>query len=192
MKRQGKQMSTQTPERSEARRSTASETEFSVRSNRLFAVVAIVAMVVGGFSVLGGIAGAIYTYQQAAVENIVTPDDARIAEAPVRGPLTMWAQSDIITEHQLDRTGGQRYAEMEREVQQVDEDGTPMVDENGDPVMGPNMERLSWIDATSLTTVLGMGILAYAFSAFAIAVGLTLVALGLVVFKLRRSAAALV
>jgi hypothetical protein len=192
MKRQGKNMSTQTPERSEARRSNASESEFSVRSNRLFAVVAIVAMVVGGFSVLGGIGGAIYTYQQAAVENIVTPDDARIAEAPVRGPLTMWAQSDIITEHQLDRTGGQRYAEMEREVQQVDEDGTPMVDENGDPVMGPNMERMSWIDATSLTTVLSMGILAYAFSAFAIAVGATLVALGLVVFKLRRSAAALV
>jgi hypothetical protein len=184
-------MSTQTPERSEARRSTATESEFNVRSNRLFAVVAIVAMVVGGFSVLGGIAGSIYTYQQAAVENIVTPDDARIAEAPVRGPLTMWAQSDIITQHQLDRTEGQRYAEMDREVQQVDEAGTPMVDENGDPVMGPNMDRMSWIDATSLTTVLGMGILAYALSAFAIAVGLTLVGLGLVVFKLRRSAAAL-
>jgi hypothetical protein len=72
--------------------------------------------VVGIGSILGGLGGAIYTYQSAAVENITTPDDAVIAEVPVRGPLTMWAQSDIITHHQLDRTEGLRYAEMDRMV----------------------------------------------------------------------------
>jgi hypothetical protein len=185
-------MSTQTPERTQGRALSAPDVELNLRPNRLFAAVAILAMVVGGFSILGGIGGAIYTYQSAAVENIVTPDDARIAEAPVRGPLTMWAQSDIITQHQLDRTEGLRYAEMDREVQMVDEAGNPMVDEAGDPVMGPNQDRLSWIDATSLTTVLGMGIMAYALSAFAIAVGATMLALGLVVFKLRRATAAIV
>jgi hypothetical protein len=182
-------MSTQSPAPAESRATTTAE--FDVRPSKLFTIVAILAFVVGGFSALGGLGGIVYTYQQAAVENITTPDDARFAEAPVRGPLTMWAQSDIITQHQLDRTEGLRYAEMDREVQMVDEAGEPMVDEAGEPVMGPNQDRLSWIDATALTTVLGMGILAYAFSAFAIAVGVVLIGFGLVAFKLRRSAAAL-
>jgi hypothetical protein len=151
------------------------------RPSRLVTIVALAAIIVGAFSVLGGLGGVAYTYSSAAVENIVTPGDAAIAEAPVRGPLTMWAQSDIITQHQLDRTEGLRYAEMPREVPMVDEAGEPVIGEDGEPVMGPNTARLSWIDATALTTVLGVGILAYAFSAFAIAVGAVLIGLGLVV-----------
>jgi hypothetical protein len=143
--------------------------EFDLKPSRLFTIVAILAFVVGGAGILGGLGGITYTYQAAAVENITTPGDAAIAEAPVRGPLTMWAQSDIITQHQLDRTDGQRYAEMDRE----------------------HPDRMSWIDATALTTVLGLGIISYAFSAFAIAVGAVLVGVGLVVLKLRRSVGAL-
>lgn len=179
-------MSTMIQERIEERPVPTVSTERPAPTRKLLSIVAIIAMVVGGFAVLGGIGGAVYTYQQAAVENIVTPDDAAIAGAQVRGPMTMWAQSDIITEHQLDRTGGLRYAEMDREAPQVDEAGNVILDENGEPVMGPNHDRLSWIDATTLTTVLGVGILAYALSAFAIAVGVTLALLGLVVLRLRR------
>jgi hypothetical protein len=57
--------------------------------------------------------------------------------------------------------------------------------------MVPNETRLSWIDATSLTTVLGMGIMAYALSLFAIVMGLVVAGLGYVVLKLRHSAAVL-
>jgi hypothetical protein len=163
--------------------------ETQLTSNKLVAIVAIFAMVVGIGSMLGGIAGALFTYQSAAVENITTPDDAVIAEAPVRGPFTMWAQADIITQHQLDRTEGLRYAEMERMVAAVGEDGEPVIGEDGEPVMVPNETRLSWIDATSLTTVLNMGIMAYALAAFAFVVGATLLGIGLVLHKLRRSAA---
>ena len=160
---------------------------------RLLAAVALAAIVVGVVSVLGGIGGAVYTYQAAAVENIVTPGDAVIAEAPVRGPLTMWAQSDIITKHQLEGTEGLRYAEMERVVPQVDEaTGEVVVDEAGEPVMVPNEARSSWLDATALTTVLGMGILAYAFSAFAVVGGVVLMGLGYVVLQLRKTSAILV
>jgi hypothetical protein len=181
-------MSIRTPDRAEAQAIQAPDVELTLRPNKLFTFVAILAMVVGGGSVLGGIAGAVYTYQEAAVENIVTPDDAVFPGVDVRGPLSMWAQSDIIVQHQLDRTEGQRYAEMDREVPQIDEaTGEVVVDEAGEPVMVPNEARLSWIDATSLTTVLGVGIMAYALSAFAIVVGLTMAALGLVVYKLRRS-----
>lgn len=158
-------MSTLTPTRTTA--GTAAAPELELRASKLFTVVAILALVVGGLSALGGIGGIVYTYQQAAVENITTPGDAAIPDAPVRGPLTMWAQSDIITEHQLDSTDGQHFAEMDRE--------------------DPN--RSSWFDATTLTTALGLGILSYAFSAFAIAVGAVLVAMGLIVLKLRRTAA---
>jgi hypothetical protein len=168
-------------------RAPARETD--LRASKLVSFVAILAIVIGAGSMLGGIAGAIYTYQQAAVQQIVTPDDAVIAEAPVRGPFTMWAQSDIITKHQLDRTEGLYYAEMERMVPLVGEDGEPVV-EDGEPVMVPNETRLSWIDATSLTTSLQMGIMAYALAAFAFVVGATLLGLGLVVHKLRRTALA--
>jgi hypothetical protein len=169
---------------------TAPAVELKLRPNKLFTLVAFAAIIVGVFSVLGGLGGLVYTYQSAAVEDITTPDDARIAEAPVRGPLTMWAQSDIITHHQLDRTEGLRYAQMERMVPMVDEAGEVVLDEAGEVVMVPNETRMSWIDATALTTVLGLGILAYAFSAFAIAVGLVLAGLGAIILKLRHDAIA--
>ena len=54
--------------------------------------------------------------------------------------------------------------------------------------MIPNAARASWLDATTLTTSLSLGILSYAFSAFAFVVGLTLLGLGWVVLKLRKSA----
>jgi hypothetical protein len=156
----------------------------------LFTVVAFAAIIIGAFSAIGGLGGAIYTYNTAAVENITTPDDAVFAEVPVRGPLSLWAQSDIITTHQLDRTGGLRYAEMERQIPAVDEAGQPVLDEAGEAVMVPNTARDSWISATTLTTVLGLGILSYAFSAFALAVGVIMVGLGLVTLKLRKLAIA--
>ena len=43
-------------------------------------------------------------------ENIVTPDDAVFPQVPVRGPMSMWAQADIIEHHQLDSTEGLRYS----------------------------------------------------------------------------------
>ncbi|WP_052669095.1 hypothetical protein [Nitriliruptor alkaliphilus] len=171
-------------------RGEAPAAELKLRPNRLFTFVAIFAMVIGFGSVLGGIAGATFTYRQAAVENITTPDDAIFPEVPVRGPLSMYAQSDIITHHQLERTEGLRYAEMDRMVPMVDEAGEVVLDEAGEAVMVPNETRLSWIDATSLTTVLNLGIMAYALAAFAIVIGLTLAALGFIVLKLRRSAVA--
>jgi hypothetical protein len=153
--------------------------------NRTLATwVAILSLVVGFGSVLGGIVGAWYTYDQAAIQNITTPSDAVIPDTPVRGPVSMWSQIDIINYHQLDRTGGLYYAEMDRMVPQIDEDGQPVL-ENGAPVMVPNQVRLSWLDATTLTTTLSMGILAYAMAAFAVAVGAVLVLNGFFVLGLR-------
>lgn len=158
------------------------------RKSFVLLLSAILALTVGFGSVAGGIFGAWYTWDQAAAQNVVTPDDAVIAETPVRGPFTMWAQADIITKHQLEGTEGLYYAEMERMVPQVDEAGQPVLDENGEAVMVPNEARASWINATALTTALSVGIISYALSAMAVAVGLTLMASGYVFLLIRRRA----
>lgn len=151
-------------------------------------VAGVLALVVGIGSILGGSFGMWYTYSQAAAQKITTPDDAAIPGKPVRGPLTMWAQADIITHHQLDRTDGLYYAEMPREVPAVDEAGQPVLDENGEEVMVPNEARASWLDATTLITSLSLGIISYALSGLSIAVGAVLAAVGWVLLYIRRHA----
>jgi hypothetical protein len=165
-----------------------SATETKSRSSRVLAIAGILALIVGVGSIAGGAFGIWYTYNQAAVQNVVTPDDAAIPETPVRGPFTMWAQSDIITHHQLEATDGLYYAEMDRLVPQLDENGQPVLDENNEVMMVPNEARASWINATALTTALGLGILSYALSAFAIFVGVTLAMAGYTFLHIRRRA----
>ncbi|HUG32720.1 MAG TPA: hypothetical protein VMM14_07505 [Acidimicrobiia bacterium] len=148
----------------------------------------ILAMTIGFGAMAGGVFGAWYTWDQAVTQDIVTPDDAAIAEAPVRGPFTMWAQADIITTHQLDRTEGLYYSQMDREVPAVDEAGEPVLDENGEALMVPNAARASWFDATTLTTALSLGIVSYALATFAFVTGLTLVVVGYVIIHIRRKA----
>ena len=54
--------------------------------------------------------------------------------------------------------------------------------------MVPNEARASWLDATALTTVLGLGIMSYALAAFAFAVGLTLIVIGYTFLRIRKRA----
>jgi hypothetical protein len=163
------------------------ETEAVTRRRSLVLLIAgILALTVGFGSMAGGVFGAWYIWDQAAAQDVTTPDDAAIPEADVRGPFTMWAQADIITHHQLNRTDGLYYAQMDRLVLQVDEAGEAVLDENGEPVMVPNEARASWFDATTLTTALSLGIVSYALSAFAFFVGLTLIFSGLVCLMIRR------
>ena len=158
------------------------------RTALVLAIAGVMAFVVGFGSLAGGLFGVWYTYDQAVAQDVTTPDDAVIPETPVRGPFTMWAQSDIITHHQLDSTDGLYYSQMERLVPEIDENGEAVLDENGEAVMIPNPARASWIPATTLTTALGLGIVSYALSGFAIVVGLTLIAVGYTFFHIRKRA----
>jgi hypothetical protein len=174
-------MSTLTPE------ATTTVPEFMGRtpSRTLVTWVAILSMVVGFGAILGGLGGAWFTYDQAVAQDITTPDDAPIAETPVRGPFTMWSQANIITHHQLDRTDGLYYAQMDRMVPQLDEAGQPVLDENGEAVMVPNEARASWMNATTLTTSLYAGITAYALAFLAIAFGILFVLNGFLFWNMR-------
>jgi hypothetical protein len=158
------------------------------KKSLLLLVASIVALAVGFGSMIGGGFGMWYTWDQAVAQDITTPDDAVIPETAVRGPFTMWAQADIITHHQLENTEGLYYSQMDRTVPQLDENGAVVLDENGEAVMVPNEARASWLDATTLTTALSVGILSYALAGLAVAVGLTLVFVGFVFLKIRSRA----
>jgi hypothetical protein len=160
----------------------------SLKKSWVLLVAGILGIVVGFGSIAGGIFGAWYTWDQAVAQDVVTPDDAPIANTPVRGPFTMWSQAEIITHHQLGSTDGLYYAQMPRQVAQVDENGQAVLDANGDAVMVSNEARNSWFNATVLTTALSVGIVSYALSAMAIAVGITLAFLGFVFLYIRKRA----
>lgn len=164
------------------------DTASKSRSVLVLAIAGVLAFVVGFGSLAGGLFGIWYTYDQAVAQDVTTPDDAAIPETPVRGPFTMWAQSDIITHHQLESTEGLYYSQMERMVPELDEAGEPVLDENGEVVMVPNAARASWINATALTTALGLGIISYALSGFAVAMGVTLIVIGYTFFHIRKRA----
>lgn len=75
---------------------------------------------VGVLSVIAGIimivAGAVtwgMVSSQLKAESITVPGDSTIAPGkPVQGPITAYAQADIINHHALEGTGGKTYAEL--------------------------------------------------------------------------------
>jgi len=145
-------------------------------------ISSVLIILAGVFLVIGGIWGISFTYKNVAREKIVTPKDATIPETPVRGPLTLKAQADIIREHTLEITGGKTFAEMPRQIQKLDQNNQPVLDSSGNPVMTANTARDIWITATMLTTALNFGILAYAFSGLIILFGIICIWIGIVFY----------
>jgi hypothetical protein len=110
---------------------------------RLAGLVAIIAGVV---LIIGG--GTTWTMvrSQLVAENITVAEDARMfAGEPVAGPLTAYAQADIINHHALDMAGGKTYAELDRE----------------DPVRAVVMNG-SFLRASLFTSVIAFGVAAFA------------------------------
>ncbi len=125
---------------------------------KLLIISSLLAISVGTILVVGGAWAVVFTYQNVSQEKIITPEDAAIPNTPVRGPLTLKSQADIIREHVLKMTGGKTYAEMSR-----DDESRPM-----------------WITATTLTTALHLGIITYLFSGLIILFGLISIWTGIV------------
>lgn len=132
---------------------------------KLLIISSLLAIIVGFTLVLGGSWAAIFTYQNVSQEKIVTPKDAPIPNVPVRGPLTLKSQADIIREHTLKATGGKVYAEMSRDDEQ----------------------RSMWVTATTLTTALHLGIITYLFSGVIILLGLISIWTGILFSSLSKN-----
>jgi hypothetical protein len=153
---------------------------------KLFLVSSVLAIFAGVVLVLGGLWGICFTYKNVSAEKITTPKDASLPEMPVRGPLTLKSQADIIRTHTLKITSGKTYSEMPKEVTKLSQDGLPVLDENGDPVMVSNEARNIWITATALTTALNLGILTYVFSSIVILFGFISIWNGIIFWVLSR------
>ncbi len=153
----------------------------------MFFTSAILAFIAGIALVGAGVWGILFTYENVSEERIVTPSDASIPSQPVRGPLTLLAQSEIMREHTLKATKGQTYAQMPRQVLKVDETGNPVVDEMGQTVMIPNEARDIWITSTALRTALHLAIVTYAFSALTILIGFISLWTGMTFWMLKNT-----
>ncbi len=139
---------------------------------KLLKVSSVLAVLAGIVLFVGGVWGITFTYQNISREKIVTAPDSAIPNVPLGGPMTLKAQADIIRHHTLSATGGKTYAEMPRQIAQVDASGKPVLDKDGKPVMINNTTRDMWVTATTLTTALNLGILTYVFSGLIILLGL--------------------
>jgi hypothetical protein len=79
-------------------------------------VLAVLIMVIGGLLAAAGAATWFAVQYNLAQEQITVADDSPMfAGEPVDGPLTAYAQAEIIEKHALEATGGKTYAELDRE-----------------------------------------------------------------------------
>ncbi len=153
---------------------------------KILGFTSVFAMLAGVFMILAGLWGIVFTYNNVARENITTPDDASIPSSPVRGPLTLHSQAEIIREHVLHTTDGKMYSEMPQKIAKLDQAGNAILDENGEPVMVSNDARSIWITATTLITALHLGIITYVFSGLIVLLGLISIWTGIIFHILKR------
>jgi hypothetical protein len=115
-------------------------------TSRLLRLLAVLVMVGGVILTLGGGVTWGVVQSQLADEKITVAEDAgSFAGQPVDGPLTAYAQADIIEHHALEASGGKTYAELDRE----------------DPVRQVVMNG-SFLRASLFTSVVSFGIAAMA------------------------------
>ena len=127
------------------------------RSGRGVHVVSWVVIVTG---IVFALAGAVTWYvvaDQLAAEKITVSQDARFfAGRDVTGPLTAYAQADVINKHALEATGGKTYAELGKD----------------DPLRQTAMQA-SFLRASLYTSVVAFGV-----AAMAVVLGVILVLVG--------------
>src|SRR3990170_7029891 len=160
-----------------------------MKALRLFPRLVITIGIV--FALAGvGVAGAgiyirSFVGQQLAAQQITTPEDASIPNAPVTGIATALSMADIIQHHAADSSKGLSYAQMGRfAVESGDPAGTnsadaALKDANGKPVA--NQARNTQLTAAGLVTSLSLSAMAIgaAYGVMALGVGFTV--LGIVI-----------
>jgi hypothetical protein len=163
--------------------------EDAMNTLRLFPKMVIVVGI--AFAVAGLVAAGAGFYirsfvgQQLAAQQITTPEDASIPNAPVDGMATALSMANIIQHHAADSGKGLTYAQMGRfAVQSGDPAGTnkaqeALKDATGNPVA--NQARNTQLTAASLVTALSLSAMAIGAAYGAIVLGVAFAVLGIVV-----------
>lgn len=152
---------------------------------RTVMVIGVAFLIAGLVAAGAGIYIRMFVGDQLASQNIVTPDDASIPNAPVDGIATALSMADIIQHHAASSSNGLSYAEMGRfAVESSDPAGTnnvaeALLDNAGNPVS--NSARNTQLTASGLVTSLSLSAMAIGLSYGAIALGLGFVVLGIVI-----------
>lgn len=136
---------------------------------RLARVASIAVIVIGVIFVIAGIVAWIAVSIKLGAEGITVSDDAPFfAGAPVTGPLTAFAQADVINSHALNMSNGLTYAELAQD----------------DPLRATVMNA-SFLRASLFTSVISFGV-----ALFAVGVGVVSILIGWVAGVLIKNRAA--
>ena len=152
---------------------------------KLVIVVGVIFAIAGLITSGTGIYIQSFVTQQLAAQNITTPEDASIPNAPVNSLPTALSMANIIQQHAADSADGLTYAQMGRfAVASGDPAGTNNADEalmdaNGKPVA--NQARNTQLTAAGLVTSLSLSAMAIGASYGAIALGVAFTLLGIVI-----------
>lgn len=154
-----------------AEAATAETPASKPRKPRKYVVARLVAAVVALLGLVMTVAGAgsyYLVHDQLAAAGITVVDDAAfLAGDEVDGPFSAYAQADAIEKHALDITGGQTYAEMDRE----------------DPLRAV-AETTSFLRASLYTSVIAFGL-----SGLVTVLGVLMLLLALAIRSLARGSA---
>jgi hypothetical protein len=125
--------------------------------------IGLVSIIAGIVLILAGIGTWIVVSNQLSAEEITVSDDASfMAGRHVNGPLTAYAQAEVINKHALEASGGQTYAELDQD----------------DPTRQTVMTA-SFLRASLFTSVVAFGV-----AALVVGLGILFLLLGLALRKL--------
>jgi hypothetical protein len=127
--------------------------------------IAVLLIIAGVVLTIAGIVTWFMIQQALADEKITVADDAAaFAGEPVDGPLTAFAQADIIEQHALKATGGKTYGQLDQE----------------DPTREVVMTG-SFLRASLFTSVVAFGV-----AAMAAGLGILVVLIGIALLRIAR------
>ena len=137
----------------------------------ILSIVAGIVMIVAGALTWGTVSS------QLAAENITVPGDSTFmggayAGQPVAGPLSAFAQAEIINHHALDGAGGKTYAELGALAREANEAGDTAAAEEF------TAQRTTAMNASFLRASLFTSVVSYGIAALVIGLGLLFAVIG--------------